>query len=126
MKNLFLLLALLYLTTCSTVKLCTDEDEDNSNPSKSDCLKRDLTEAQKSANATCCYVKAKVSYEGKSETGSQCMPLIPAEQNKSKVEQALKDMMAIFGIDAKIEIKELSCFGSYLKLGFLLLSVLLL
>ena len=54
------------------------------------------------------------------------MPLIPAEQNKSKVEQALKDMMAIFGIDAKIEIKELSCFGSYLKLGFLLLSVLLL
>ena len=123
MKKFWILLALLYLVTCETVRLCGD-GEDEKEPSKSDCFKMDLTEEEKKLKASCCYVKGKVTYEGESQTGASCMPLAPDQQSKSAVEKIIKEAME--GLDVKVEVKDVSCYSSYLKFGFLLLSLLLL
>ena len=141
MKKFLFLLGLLYLISCATEKLCSDDDEVQ--PSKSDCLARELTEEEKKLNSACCYVKGKITIEGETQTGAQCMPLAPNQQTKEVVAKTIKDMIKELGIEAKVEILELSCHeeedtsddtpsdspdnndGSYLKFGFLLITLLL-
>ena len=94
MKKFLFLLGLLYLISCETVKLC-DDDSDETLPSKSDCLTRELTEEEKKLNSACCYVKGKITMEGETQTGTQCMPLAPNQQSKEVVAKTIKDMFRI-------------------------------
>ena len=125
MKKFLFLLGLLYLISCETVTLC-DDDSDEKEPSKSECLKREVSEEDKKLGAKCCYVKGKITAGGETESGSSCSALPSDLQKKDKYVQMIKDTYKALGIDAKVEISEFSCYGSYLKFGFLLLSLLLL
>ena len=125
MKKFLFLLGLLYLISCETVKLCED-DSDDKEPSKSDCFKRELADDDKELKAKCCYVKGKITVDGKAQSGASCSALPPELQKKDKLAQQIKDAYKEMGMDAKVEINELSCYGSYLRFGMLLLSLLLL
>ena len=124
MNKFLFLLGLLYRITCETVKLCDEASDDN--PSKSDCFKRELTEEEKEAKAKCCYIKGTSTILGETTSGSNCMALLPDQQSKSKVTEILKALALLVDPNAKVEVKDFSCYGSYLKFGFLLLSLLLL
>ena len=119
MKKLLLVFALIYLASCSS--LCYREDDDN--PSKGTCFKREVSDEEKKAGLSCCYVKVKVTAMGETQTGAGCYPL-SSKYSKSEVEKIIKEEMGEMADLVELEVKEFTCKGSFLKFGFLLLALL--
>lgn len=121
MKKFLTLVSLIFFVSCAN-KECIDKEIDPLKPPKeSDCLSRDgmIVENEK---LTCCYFQMKITAEKASITYSMCYPF-KKDYSKEDLQEIINDNFP--SDEMKVELKKVSCKGSYLKFGFLLLTLLL-
>ena len=121
MKKFLILVSLIFFVSCEN-KDCLEEYDPLHPPKESDCLKRDSMIVE-NVELTCCYFQVKVTVEKRSVTSSMCYPF-KKDYSKEDLQEFINDNFPS-DEDMKMEVKKVSCKGSYLKFGFLLLSLLL-
>ena len=75
------------------------------------------------SNLTCCYFQVKITMESGKIQSSMCYPFVK-DYTKEDIQEFINDNSPE-GSGMKFEVKKVSCEGSYLKLAFLLLTLLL-
>ena len=120
MKKFLIFISLIFFVSCENKECLEKEFNPLSPPKESECLSRNSMIVE-NEELTCCYFKMEITVKGNSITSAMCYPF-----KKDYSKEDLQELINQIGDeDMKMELKKVSCKGSYLKLGFLLLTLLL-
>ena len=124
MKKFLILLSLIFFVSCEN-KECVEKEFDPLNPPKeSECLSRNSMIVE-NVELPCCYIKMQMTNQKLSITSAICYPF-KKDYSKEDLQKLINDIVpSDEDLGVKVEIKKVSCKGSYLKFGFLLLTLLL-